>query len=83
MNNVINRIPKELVDEICSSNCVLFTGAGITTERYYRYTFLDEIKEKCKYPKRAKNQSFPEVMSYFCNKLDSGNKNKLIREIIE
>ncbi len=76
-------LPEELIEEVKSSNCVLFTGAGITTEHYYKHNFLKQMKEKCKYPKRARNQSFPEVMQYYCQKLDGGKKNKLIREIIE
>jgi hypothetical protein len=76
-------IPEELIEEVISYNCVLFTGSGITTEQYYRPNFLERIKEKCKYPKREKNQSFPEVMQYYCEKLDGGRKHRLIREIIE
>jgi hypothetical protein len=78
-----SELPKELIEEIKSFNCVLFAGAGTTTESYHRRTFLEHIKEKCKYPKKAKNQSFPEVMQYYCQKVDSGGKNKLIRETIE
>jgi len=78
-----SELPEEVIDEVKSFNCVLFTGGGITTEHYYRHTFLERMKEKCKYPKRAKNQSFPEVMQYYCQKLDGGKKNKLIRELIE
>jgi hypothetical protein len=79
-----NKLPEELVEEIKSFNCVLFIGAGVTTEQsYFRETLLGHVKEKCKYPKRAKNQSFPDVMQYYCQKLDGGRKNRLIREIIE
>ena len=78
-----SELPEELIEEVKSSNCVLFTGSGITTEHYYRHSFLEQMREKCKYPKRAKDQSFPEVMQYYCQKLDGGKKNKLIREIIE
>ena len=77
-------LPEELIEEVESFNCVLFVGAGTTTEQaYFRETFLGHIKEKCKYPKRAKEQSLPEVMQYYCEKIDSGRKNRLIREIIE
>jgi hypothetical protein len=76
-------LPEELVEEIESFNCVLFAGAGTTTEQYYKSTFLGQVKERCKYPKKDKNQSFPEVMQYYCQKLDGGRKNRLIREIIE
>jgi hypothetical protein len=62
---------------------VLFAGAATTTESYDRTTFLEHIKDKCKYPKKLKNQFFPDVMQYYCQTFDSGGKNKLIREIIE
>jgi hypothetical protein len=79
-----SELPEELVEEVKSFNCVLFAGAGTTTEQpYFRSTFLAHVKAECKYPKRAKTQSFPEVMQYYCQKLDGGRKNKLIREIIE
>jgi len=81
MRNI--EIPEELIEEIISYNCVLFAGSGITTEQYYTTNFLERIKEKCKYPKSEKNQSFPEVMQYYCEKLDGSRKNRLIREIIE
>ena len=76
-------MPEELIEEIESFNCVLFAGAGITTEQDHERTFLKQVKEKCKFPKKVRNQSFPEVMQYYCQKLDGGRKNKLIREIIE
>jgi hypothetical protein len=77
-------LPEELIEEVKSFNCVLFAGAGTTTEQpYFRETFLGNIKEKCKYPKKSEKQSFPEVMQYYCQKVDGGRKNKLIREIIE
>ncbi len=79
-----SELPEELVEEIKSFNCVLFAGAGTTTEQpHLRETFLGHVKEKCKYPKKAKDQSFPEVMQYYCQKVDGGRKNRLIREIIE
>jgi len=76
-------LPEELIEEVKSFNCVLFAGASTTTEQYYKSTFVEQIKEKCKYPKKMKNQSFPEITQYYCQKLDGGRKNKLIREIIE
>lgn len=77
-------LPEELVEDIKSFNCVLFAGAGTTTEQpYFRRTFLEHMEERCRYPKRTKPQSFPEVMQYYCSKVDGGNKNRLLREIID
>lgn len=77
-------LPEELVEEIKSKNCVLFVGAGVTTEQtYFRESFVENIKQKCKYPVKMKTKSFPEIMQYFCEKIDGGRKNRLIREIIQ
>ena len=68
-------LPEELIEEVKSFNCVLFTGAGTTTEQsYFRDTFAGNVREKCKYPNKAKIQSFPELMQYYCQKLDGGRK---------
>ncbi len=76
-------IPNELMQEIKQDCCVPFLGGGVSTEgTYYKGTFLEHIEEICKYPKRIKNPAFPEVMQYYCEKIDGGRKNKLIREII-
>lgn len=77
-------IPKELYDEIKSENCVLFAGAGISTEgsalKVYREpTLYEKIKKICKL---RKERSFPDLMQYYCDKIDGGKKNRLIREII-
>jgi len=80
----MKKVPKELIREVQSYNCVLFTGSGITTEqKYSRESFLDHICKECKYPKKKKLISFPEVMQYYCEKVDNNRKNRLIREIIE
>lgn len=77
-------IPRELIQEIKLNNCVLFCGAGISTEgTYWRTTFYDQIRELCKYPKKIENPLFADVMQYYCVKFDGGLKNKLIREIID
>jgi len=77
-------IPQELYDEIKSENCVLFAGAGISTEgsalKVYREpTLYEKIKKICKL---RKERSFPDLMQYYCDKIDGGNKNRLIRLII-
>lgn len=76
-------IPNELIQEIKQDCCVPFLGGGVSTEStYYKETFLEHIGRLCKYPKRIKNPAFPDVMQYYCEKIDGGRKNKLIREII-
>jgi hypothetical protein len=76
-------IPNELIQEIKQNCCVPFLGAGISTEGpYYKRTFFEHIKGLCNYPKRINNPAFPDVMQYYCEKIDGGRKNKLIREII-
>ncbi len=76
-------IPKELYDEIRLNNCILFAGAGISTEGgiYGKPTLYETIKRISKYPKKKK-PSFPELMQYYCDNLDGGRKNRLIRAII-
>ena len=77
-------IPRELMQEIKLNNCVLFCGAGISTEgTYRRTTFYDHIRELSKYPKKIEHPLFPDVMQYYCDKIDGGRKNRLIREIID
>jgi hypothetical protein len=79
-------IPSELYDEIKRENCVIFAGAGISTEgnpTYGKPSFYDTIKEECEYPASMKDLSFPDLMQYYCNKKDGGKKNLLIRNIIE
>ena len=77
-------IPQELIEEIKAKNCVPFLGAGVSTEGQYRYhneSLLDYIRRISKYPKRE-SPLFPDVMQYYCDRLDGGRKNRLIREII-
>ena len=76
-------IPKELYSEIRSNNCILFAGAGISTEGgiYGKPTLYEIIKRISKYSKKKK-PSFPELMQYYCDNLDGGRKNRLIRVII-
>ncbi len=77
-------IPRELVQEINLNNCVLFCGAGISTEgTYWRTTFYDHIRQLSKYPRKIERPLFPDVMQHYCDKIDGGRKNRLIREIIE
>jgi hypothetical protein len=73
-----------LYDEILQEGCVVFVGAGSTTERRYPsdQTFYDDMKIKANYPKDGTPPSFPELMQYFCDTVDGGHHNRLIREAI-
>ncbi len=79
-------IPNHLYDDIKSNNSVLFAGAGISTEgRQFGWpTFYDTILKKCGLNHTVEGSlSFPELMQYFCDHIDGGNKNRLIREVID
>lgn len=78
-------IPKELYEEIKKGNCVIFAGAGISTEGgiYGQPTFYYQIKEECNLKDDGTELSFPELTQLYCDKIDGGHKNKLIRKIIE
>jgi hypothetical protein len=75
-----NRLHNDIVQE----SCVVFVGAGSTTEGSYREreSFYETIKVKAAYPKTEPSPSFPELMEFFCNELDGGHHNRLIREAI-
>ncbi|MFA4878382.1 MAG: SIR2 family protein [Methanoregula sp.] len=77
-------IPPELYDEIKRENCIIFAGAGISTERKSNSgepTFYEIIKNECEFSSEL-NPPFPEVMQHYCNIKDGGKKNLLIRQII-
>lgn len=80
-----NIIPDPLYDDIKAHHVVLFAGAGVSTEAgpYGSPTFYDIIKSKAKYPKKKPAPSFPELMQYFCEKIDGGQRNRLTREILD
>ncbi|MCK5043558.1 SIR2 family protein [Candidatus Pacearchaeota archaeon] len=77
-------VPKELYEEIKKGDCVLFAGAGISTEGGTdgQPSFYENILSKCKSVKKD-NLSFPDLMQKYCDEHDGGRKNRLIREIIE
>jgi len=64
---------------------VLFAGAGISTEMapYGTPTFYDIIKAKARYPAKLPPPPFPDLMQYFCEKVDGGQRNRLTREILD
>lgn len=81
-------VAKELVSriyaDVLAESCVVFVGAGSTTERPGRArkqeTYYEHIKEIAQYP--GDRPSFPELMEYFCDKMDGGRHNRLIREAL-
>jgi len=76
-------IPNSLLRDIENKECIVFLGAGASTEGFSFYTgenLIDVLAEKCKYPKRSVH-SLPKVAQYFCDTLDGGLKGRLLREI--
>jgi hypothetical protein len=73
-----------IYEDILRGICVIFAGAGSTTERKQRGTlsFYDQIKEKSGYPTDTDAPSFPMLMQYFCDHVDGGRYNRLITEAI-
>jgi hypothetical protein len=70
-------------DSICSESCVVFLGAGSTTERAYhdKKTFYQHIKNIAKFP--GDRPTFPQLMQHFCDHIDGGHHNRLIRHALE
>lgn len=77
---LVDRVYSELLQE----SCVVFVGAGSTTERPKRQQpgFYEIIKAQSGYPASDPPPSFPQLMEYFCHELDGGHHNRLIREAI-
>ena len=77
-------IPKTLLDDIKNGECVLFLGAGASTEGsvYFGKSLVDLLAEKCKYP-QSSAKNLPKVAQYFCDVMDGGFKGRLLREIRE
>src|SRR6266404_1672798 len=79
------KLISRLYDDILQQHCVVFVGVGSTTERQYWRTepsFYQEIKTKANFPPTDPPPSFPELMEYFCNQMDGGRHNRLIRETV-
>ena len=77
------RIPNSLLRDIENKECVVFLGAGASTEGFSFYTgkkLADVLAERCKYPKRSL-RTLPKIAQYFCDTLDGGLKGRLLREI--
>lgn len=83
--NIMEKIPDSLYEDIVRQDCVIFARAGISTEGSKwpgTPTFYDTIKEKAKYPKSSAAPSFADLMQYFCEHVDGGQRNRLTREAI-
>jgi len=77
-------IPEALRDDIKNEECVLFLGAGASTEGslYFGKSLVDLLTEKCKYPPSCP-KNLPRISQYFCDVMDGGFKGRLLREIRE
>jgi hypothetical protein len=77
-------IPTFLYEELINEECIIFAGAGVSTESgpYSKPNFYEIIKSKCKYPVTKGTPAFPDLMQYFCDHIDGGQRNRLIKEII-
>ena len=76
-----NTLLSRIYDDIVRQVSVVFIGAGATTEKpHYRETFYQHIKKLSEL--KDDPPSFPELMQYFCDQLDGGHHNRLIREAL-
>jgi hypothetical protein len=81
----VDIVPGALYEELVGENCVLFVGAGVTTEGsgyYSRPSFYKLIEQKLKNDHNAGLLPFPDLMQHFCNHIDGGQRNRLIGEAI-
>ncbi|HEY6307589.1 MAG TPA: SIR2 family protein [Candidatus Angelobacter sp.] len=79
---IANDLTSRIYDDIVRQGCVVFIGAGSTTEgkQEARTTFYAHIKELSEFA--GDPPSFPELMQYFCDHMDGGHHNRLIREAL-
>jgi hypothetical protein len=81
--DICTRLVNRLRADILNQSCVVFVGAGSTTERYYRDGgFYARIRMRTDFPKGDPTPSFPHLMQYFCDQVDGGRHNRLVREAI-
>jgi hypothetical protein len=76
-------MPEALYEDVIARQCVIFVGAGVTTERFYKPSFYDIIRNKAEYPQSADPPAFHHLMQYFCDNVDGSQRNRVIREAIE
>jgi hypothetical protein len=83
----MKELPEEIYEDLLAQRVVIFAGAGTTTEsgskNIFGETFYEAIKEKCKYPKKQPDPSFPDLMQYFCDHVDGGQRNRLVSSAID
>lgn len=78
LRELLDRIGQEIADD----NCVLFVGAGSSTEKWPRScSFYTTIKAMTSLSD-GDPHTFPEVMQKFCDERDGGHHNLIIREAI-
>ena len=79
-------IPPPLLQDILDQDCVLFLGAGASTEgqgtSYWHETLVDELIKECSYPPELPRE-LPAICQYYCENLDAKNKGRLVRFIRE
>jgi hypothetical protein len=81
--DIASSLVARLRADIIRQSCVIFLGAGSTTELYYRDGgFYARIKKESAWSDKTPSPSFPKLMQYFCDQLDGGRHNRLIREAI-
>lgn len=82
---IAQALVSRLYEDILHDLCVVFVGSGCTTEGKgwgHSATFYDEIRDKSAYPSTSPHASFPDLMEYFCEQMDGGQHNRLIREAV-
>jgi hypothetical protein len=71
LRDLIDRIGPEIADE----NCVLFVGAGSSTEKWSRgHSFYTTIRAMTSLSE-TDSDTFPAVMQKFCDERDGGHHN--------
>ena len=82
-DSAAHMLVERLHDDVTQESVVVFLGAGSTTERSpHEPGFYNLIKQKASFPESLPSPSFPKLMEFFCNELDGGHHNRLIREAI-
>jgi len=78
-------VPEELYEDLLAQRVVIFAGAGTTTEsgKVPGPTFYESIKTRCRYPKAKPDLSFPDLMQYYCDHVDGGQRNRLVSSAID
>jgi hypothetical protein len=83
-NAIAKGLVSRLYDDILQEGCAVFLGAGSTTEREMRgsKSFYEHIRAISRFPAASPSPSFPDLMQYFCEHVDGGRHNRLIREAL-